>query len=463
MAHAHVLLVDPEGTVLAKRLRMQGYAVHEAVDGEDGARQALQNPPSAIVADLWSRGISGVQLCRLLRAEPATAHVPVLLRGPTGHRERFWARRAGAAAYVPKGRVGDLVRELGEAIAATPQTDGFFTDLGHSIDLRDRVAAYLDQALFESVVASDIRALGACGNFERLFDLLSQFLVQVADYRWLALVTDGPHRFALHTQSSTRSRSEGEARTALGLGDRPLTVLVEDDDAHPEEDGPAPLSVPVELGGTRLGSIALAPRSAGSDESRILGVVARELAGPLRVVSLLEESLRLATVDPLTGLSNRRAFVQALAQEVARAHRHQRALSVALLDVDHFKRINDTHGHGAGDAVLAAMGRLFTSVTREGDFAARWGGEEFVVALHDCDANGAMVAAERLRAAIAALCVDVPSLTLHVTASIGVAELRPGEALEALVDRADRAMYTAKSGGRNQVAASPEETAIAAE
>lgn len=459
-----ILLVDPDGAVLAKRLRMQGYVVHEVPDGEEGARTALTDPPAAIVADLWSRGISGVQLCRLLRAEPATAHVPVILRGPAGHREHFWARRAGAAAYVPKGRVGDLVRELASAIANAPKHDGFFTDLGQAIDLRDRVASYLDHALFESVVASDIRALGACGTFERLFDLLSQFIVQIADYRWLALVTECPHRFALHTQSATRASAEAEVRATLGL-ERPLTLVVEDDDAYPDPDGPPPIVSPIDLGATRLGTLVLAPRHGATDQERsLLAVVARELAGPLRVVSLLEESLRLATVDALTGLANRRAFVQSLAQEIARAERLGRALSVALLDVDHFKRINDGFGHGAGDAVLSAMGSLLAGRTRPGDLAARWGGEEFVVAFRDHAASDATVAAEQLRCAIAALEVQLPSEMLHLTASIGVAELRPGESLEVLVDRADRAMYVAKSCGRNQVAVSSlDEEAAAAE
>src|SRR3954468_4983102 len=113
-----LLLVDPAGhgtSVSASRMRMQGYAVTEVSDPAEGGRMTLVDPPAAVIADLWMTGISGVQLCRLLKAEPGTENVPVILRGPDGQRNRFWAERAGAAAYVVKGRMGDLVRVLGRA------------------------------------------------------------------------------------------------------------------------------------------------------------------------------------------------------------------------------------------------------------------------------------------------------------------------------------------------------------
>ncbi len=101
---------------------MQGYAVTVAPGPAEGAHLALSSPPTAVVADLWMPGISGVQLCRLLRAEPATENVPVVLRGPDGQRNRFWAERAGAAAYVVKGHMGDLVRTLSRAVTSSPAT-----------------------------------------------------------------------------------------------------------------------------------------------------------------------------------------------------------------------------------------------------------------------------------------------------------------------------------------------------
>ena len=149
--------------------------VEESADPAAGAHMALSAPPAAVVADLWMPSISGVQLCRLLRSEPATADVPVVLCGDTDEpRHRFWADRAGANAYVPKHRTGDLVRALSRALIAVPAGDGFFFQLGGgTMDVRDRIARHLDEALFDSVIAAEVRALAACGAFDRLFDLFA--------------------------------------------------------------------------------------------------------------------------------------------------------------------------------------------------------------------------------------------------------------------------------------------------
>jgi diguanylate cyclase (GGDEF)-like protein len=173
----------------------------------------------------------------------------------------------------------------------------------------------------------------------------------------------------------------------------------------------------------------------------------------VRLVLLVEESQRLATTDGLTGLINRRAFVQELKREIDRASRTGSPTSLLLLDLDHFKTINDTHGHGAGDAVLVAVAKTLQKESRAYDLVGRWGGEEFIVALPSTGEDRALIVAERLREAIAKLKVtshDGTAVTL--SASIGAAQLAPNaESLDQLVDRADRAMYRAKVGGRNRV------------
>ncbi|MFZ5812955.1 MAG: diguanylate cyclase [Thermodesulfobacteriota bacterium] len=156
----------------------------------------------------------------------------------------------------------------------------------------------------------------------------------------------------------------------------------------------------------------------------------------------------LATVDPLTRAFNRRKLADILAGETSRAKRYGTPLAVILLDIDHFKRVNDTYGHDAGDAVLVEMARLVMGLLRESDRLARWGGEEFLVVVPGVGIEGGMDLAGRLRQAVAGNAFPgVPG----VTASFGVAEYRPGEAVESLVKRADAALYRAKAGGRNRV------------
>jgi len=452
-----VLLIDPTDAslaVLASRLRMQGYVVTECTSAADGAQQALSEPPHAVVADLWMPGISGVQLCRLLNAEPSTMGVPVILRGPDGQRNRFWAEHAGAIAYVVKGRMGDLVRALARAIATAPEPDAFFTQLsGDDSDVRDRIAAHLDQALFESVIASEIRALGTCGEFDRLFDLFAQFVCRVTSYRWLAVATAHPRRMGLHCNPNQRMSAEAEARQALNLTPEVRCILVEDDDADVDEKGAEPLVSPIELGTTNIGRLALAGREVSRyQDVALVTVLARELAGPIRMVTLVEESQQLSRVDPLTGLMNRRAFRQHLELEMGQSRRLGTAISCILFDIDHFKKVNDLRGHASGDSVLTSIGNLLRGVARQADVNCRWGGEEFVVALHNCDINGARIAAERLRSEVENCRIHDPEgAVIPITASFGITEFRQGDTIDTLIDRADRAMYEAKTSGRNRV------------
>jgi diguanylate cyclase (GGDEF)-like protein len=161
-----------------------------------------------------------------------------------------------------------------------------------------------------------------------------------------------------------------------------------------------------------------------------------------------------ATSDALTSLANRRAFEAALKRDLARADRDKTPLSLLALDVDHFKKVNDTYGHAVGDLVLAAVGVALKGTLRGGDLPARVGGEEFVAILPNTDADGAVTTAERLRKLVAEQRVQVPGGALGVTASFGVSTVSgPGcaGAGEALKERADAALYAAKRGGRNRV------------
>ncbi len=165
------------------------------------------------------------------------------------------------------------------------------------------------------------------------------------------------------------------------------------------------------------------------------------------------ERLRLsATTDELTGLANRRAFLHALEIELARSRRSGSPLSVAVADVDFFKRVNDRHGHGGGDDVLRALARIAEQSMRTGDLVGRLGGEEFAILMPDTDEIQARVACERLRGAVSGRTIRLESgEDVAVTLSTGVALLAAGDDRERLVKRADTALYQAKEGGRNQV------------
>jgi len=184
----------------------------------------------------------------------------------------------------------------------------------------------------------------------------------------------------------------------------------------------------------------------------------RKEALELELRSANERLERLASTDELTGVGNRRAIDEALRRDLARADREATPLSVILIDVDHFKSVNDTWGHATGDAVLSSLGKLLRNLLRVSDVAGRWGGEEFLCILPNTDSAGAVVVAERLRTSLPLNTVAGPRGPVQVTASFGVATVRgPGcrNAGEGLMRRADSSLYTAKEQGRDRVVVSP--------
>jgi diguanylate cyclase (GGDEF)-like protein len=165
-----------------------------------------------------------------------------------------------------------------------------------------------------------------------------------------------------------------------------------------------------------------------------------------------EEIYRLMTVDGLTDLHNKRFFTEALEKEIARGKRYERGFSLVLFDIDHFKKINDTFGHLAGDAVLRQLGALVKTRLRHTDIPARTGGEEFAIIVPEVGLEGARILADKLRRGVEEALFRFEGTIIPVTISLGVAEWDPAiETPEALVQQADERLYAAKHGGRNRV------------
>jgi diguanylate cyclase (GGDEF)-like protein len=167
----------------------------------------------------------------------------------------------------------------------------------------------------------------------------------------------------------------------------------------------------------------------------------------------LEAALEASSnTDALTGLSNRRHFMPALEQEVRRQLRYGQSVSVMMLDIDHFKQVNDTHGHPTGDRAISALGEICREMSRDTDLVARLGGEEFAILLPDTNPSGAAQLAERIRSAVEGKqLMSLQGVPFQLTVSIGVAGLSADDGSKNLFDVADNALYRAKRAGRNQV------------
>ncbi len=196
-------------------------------------------------------------------------------------------------------------------------------------------------------------------------------------------------------------------------------------------------------------SVILSTDAVKDDDGKVLHSVSvqRDITERKRV----EETLReMATIDPLTSLYNRRRFSEFLDHEIDRAKRYKTDLSIIMFDIDHFKKINDTYGHGEGDNVLRMLGARMKDIVRKSDIVARWGGEEFIVLAVNTNLRNAQIVAEKIRS-------DVENLHLTsgpgFTVSAGVAQFNDKDDANSLINRADKALYQAKNSGRNQVQA----------
>jgi diguanylate cyclase (GGDEF)-like protein len=233
---------------------------------------------------------------------------------------------------------------------------------------------------------------------------------------------------------------------------------------NPDSPGAGYLCVPLAAHNEMIGVLTFdGERAPTADERRIALAAAEQLS--LALANLrLKETLRTQSIrDPLTGLFNRRYLEVSLERELQRSARRSQTLAVLMLDIDHFKRFNDSHGHEAGDALLAQFAEVLKRAARSEDIACRYGGEEFTVILLEADAATAQRRAETIRQATADMSVTYRQQQLpHVTVSIGVAIYpRDAQTPADLLHRADTALYLAKAAGRNRVASAESDSSDA--
>ena len=448
---ARILIVDDieaNRRLLQAKLEAQYHSVILASNGPQAIEMAREHDPEIILLDVMMPGMDGYEVCRRLKADPVTSHIPVVMVTALSDAEdRVRGLDAGAEDFLTKpvddfllnSRVNTLMRynavtsELRKREASglkTGAVDGVTED---EVDRPARVFLIDDNARTSARIATVLRDHG-----HKVMTLLeSGSMGDLAQERTDVLLvsllskTFDPLKLCAHFKTNDVTRA--------------VSILLICD----------PLERAKAVKGLEIGAsdMIMAP----IDTQELLARV-RTQTRRTRYVEILRErvdrGLELSVIDQLTGLYNRRYMTNQLQQYMHRAVMGGKPLSVMMLDIDHFKLINDTHGHQAGDEVLQELADRLRQNIRPMDVACRPGGEEFLVILPETPGDLAYAAAERVRRAIAAGKFNVLSDTreVAVTVSAGVsALLGPHDTMADLLARADSALYAAKSAGRNRV------------
>ena len=268
----------------------------------------------------------------------------------------------------------------------------------------------------------------------------------------------------LRQQMGLQLQTSLEPQRILGLFFREVQRLVPLDALHYRH---APSELRLELGqrghhsvsyslshqGEHLGELVFRRNQRFSEQEQAnLEALLVPLLFPMRNALLYRAATQSALRDPLTGTGNRIAMDQTLEREIHMARRHQQPLSLLMLDIDHFKRVNDSHGHTAGDQVLKAVATSIKNQLRNVDMVFRFGGEEFLILLSNTSREAAAMVGERLRYSSQVADYQVEGKQIELTVSLGCSTLLPAESAESLLRRADSALYVAKRAGRNRLA-----------
>ena len=456
---SRILVVDdllPNRRLLEAKLKGEYYEVATAESGMQALEMATAFPPDVILLDVMMPEMDGFECCLMLKKNPLTRDIPVVMvTALSDVEDRVQGLNAGADDFLTKpindmalfARIRSLVRlksmtdELKLRDKTGQQLGSHFDNMSVNDITGSKVMIIDDDTMQAEQIKVKLKELDID---VRIIPEASEavYMSEKEDFDLIMVSTQLESDDGIHL--CTHLRSQEKTRNT------PLLIIIEDDDTEL-------LIKALDMG---INDYLFTP----IDSNEVIARVKIQVRRKKYQDALQEnqaESLEMAIKDGLTSLYNRRYSDSHLKRLLTNSQQNGKPLSVALLDVDHFKSVNDVYGHQSGDEVLKELSERLMSSVRPTDLVARYGGEEFIVIMPDTNLKSASIVAERIRQVVEVkeFRLPVEPGKLYKTVSIGLALANDGDAVEELVNRADKGLYYVKNNGRNKVAIYNDKTA----
>ena len=480
-----ILLIDDSTTqleMLKLRFLNAGYDVVTAKDGSEGYRSVFESAPDLILSDIMMPNLNGYQLCRLLKNNEITQKIPIVLLTVLDKKiDKFWGSKSGADKFISKTSNYEEIEAIAKTIIEkNPVTEEYKENLlNNSISdetIQNQINSVLDELLMNSTFLNEFRDLGEFLSHEKVlvektFELIGSFV----DYNVAGLFLNSPDKHeknVLNIDISKNSISHFVVErikreffaqmpgvpnfTIRDFGHDIVRESIENEEiiSNPDEFKTVHI-LPLISNDNLMGGICFYnTQKCNYPEFKFYKTMISELLLLLKMRFLYSQTEYLSVTDGLMELYNRRHFEYNIEREFLRTKRYPSDLSLAMIDIDHFKNVNDTYGHQFGDYVLKEISGIISKSFRTTDMIYRYGGEELAIILTETSLENALIPLERLKDKIARHQFLYNNEQTNVTISIGVSSnFMDVQTQEELVECADKALYKAKQSGRNKVVA----------
>ena len=475
-----VLLVEDSETqlkFLRDGLAQNGFEVETAMNGAEAYKKLFEYIPDIVVSDIMMPVIDGYQLCRMIKNIDETKKIPVILLTVLDKKiDSFWGKKAGAQLFLSKTiDMNEFVKNINATLRRYPLTDEYKANIALKANsdnsAQTRLNNILNDLLLKSVFANEFRNLSDFLNYERilvekLFSLMSSFVeYSVAgvffaspdDYSENILYIDtlgrNINKSVLSDVQYDFFKKMEEFKTLKNTKFEVVRILLGKETSYEFSDLKSKIIIPLMFDKKLIGGICFYTRQNMDYASfRYFDIMISELLAIFKMKYQYTEKEFMSVLDGLTGLYNRRQFEIGLEQEYNRTKRHPSDFSLAILDIDFFKKVNDTYGHQYGDYVLKTVASLMKQAFRKTDLLYRYGGEELIMIMPETNIEGAIIPVQRLRRMIEEYDFDYNGVKAKVTASIGLTmNYQEFDSPADILKSADEALYKAKESGRNRV------------